>query len=411
MIDGIERKRKVLIITPFSPSGTFYDWMRTLLDSQRKDSSIDLRILALDECLPVPFRYMKHYRKPTPMSAMEEQRLSVWVIRHRVTVFPLGIGKKELAPMYARTGLKAVLKRWPNWEPDLVHVHWIFPYGIIAQQLAKHYSCPYMITAHGGVLTAKDGISESDIKKRDMVLGICGMAKKITCVGRSLFHVLNNIGVSQDKIRVIYNGVDVEKIAEVVETQRTRLDEQIRIVSVGNLIHLKGHDLTLQATAKIIATYPRIVLDIVGHGRLEHQLRSMVEKLGLSKNVVFHGRCSFEKTIEIISRGDIFCLPSRMEGFGLVYAEALACGKPVIATKDRGISYLIEEWGAGILVEPDSSDSVSAALEWLIQHPVDAKEMGRRGQKEVVSEFSWRHAAHEYNEMYRSLTEGEENGE
>ena len=125
--------------------------------------------------------------------------------------------------------------------------------------------------------------------------------------------------------------------------------------------------------------------------------------MGVSHKVKFKGRVSFTESVMLMCQSDIFCLPSKKEGFGLVYIEALACGLPVIITQGQGIYNLIEEWNAGILVEPDSEESVAHALTVLMENPDMAKEMALNGQVRVLRNFSWECSADKYNHIYNDI--------
>ena len=393
-------KRKVLVIAPFSTTGTHFHWMRSLLSCQRQAPEIDLRLLAFNGRLPYPFRLMSRYVATNPMTASEESRCRHWLLRCPVTVLPKGLLFRVLPRTWAFAAIKQLETRWSGWAPDLIHAHWLYPYGMIAKKAAGHFDCPFIITAHGGVVHR---IPRDRGFTRE-VLKLCHSSSRVSCVGNSLVQKLHTNGVPISKLQLVHNGVDLAEIEQAKKLRRPSLPAEKRyVVTIGRLIPGKGHDLTLQAIARLRTSYPDLHLLIIGDGSMAGKLKGLAATLGISQAVTFFGRLSFAEAMRILHESTVFCLPSHEEGFGLVYAEAMACGKPVIATRGQGISDLIETWNAGLLVEPDSADSVTEALDTLLKDSVRATEMAQRGRQRVREGFSWAGAAARYNSMYLSV--------
>jgi glycosyltransferase involved in cell wall biosynthesis len=111
-----------------------------------------------------------------------------------------------------------------------------------------------------------------------------------------------------------------------------------------------------------------------------------------------------EEALHKISEADIFSMPSRSESFGLVFLEAMACGKPVIGCFETGAEDLILHNKTGILVPKEDSESLSAALECLMTNLSWSKDLGEAGRKRA-EEFSWKISAFKYLELYRTIIE------
>ena len=388
--------KRVLIVTPFL-SGTFYDWMARLLNEQRKDQRFDIRVIAYSGRISKIFRFIKRYR---PDSSKMNFFDPTWVSIHKENVYPAGFFREHGINQFIKQTPKRLESQWSGWKPELIHVHWTWPFGRVGMDLAKFYNCPFVVTAHGGGVHQ---IGSGNKKVKREVLSVCRTASLVTCVGHSLKDSLVQHGISDQNISVIYNGVDLNLIHCIQKKFYKQYPRNKIILSSGGLIDKKGHHLTIKAFARLIKIHSNIELWIIGIGPEERFLKKLAGQMGVSHKVKFKGRVSFTESVMLMCQSDIFCLPSKKEGFGLVYIEALACGLPVIITQGQGIYNLIEEWNAGILVEPDSEESVAHALTVLMENPDMAKEMALNGQVRVLRNFSWECSADKYNHIYNDI--------
>ena len=127
------------------------------------------------------------------------------------------------------------------------------------------------------------------------------------------------------KAYVVYNGVDIEKFVPLKHENK-----KVEIISIGNLIQLKGHDFTIRAIKQLIEEGNRnIHLRIVGRGNKEKELKQLVNELKLEEYVEFLGYLSYDNVLSLLQNSDIFVLPSYYEALGCVYLEAMSCGRCV----------------------------------------------------------------------------------
>jgi glycosyltransferase involved in cell wall biosynthesis len=119
--------------------------------------------------------------------------------------------------------------------------------------------------------------------------------------------------------------------------------------------------------------------------------------------VEFVGRVPHIRALQYIAAADVFSLPSWSEGFGIVYVEAMACGKPVIACRGEGPEDFVEHGKTGLLVKPRDVDNLVEALDFLLSNPEEARAMGERARKVVLENYTWEKNAEKIVKVYKEL--------
>jgi glycosyltransferase involved in cell wall biosynthesis len=213
-------------------------------------------------------------------------------------------------------------------------------------------------------------------------------------------------------IRVILNGVNIERFRMLTDKERARararfgISEGHKVVcAVAALIPEKGISYLLQAAQPILDAHPDTVFLIAGDGRLSDQLAQEARDLGIAGHVVFLGL--LPDVAELIATSDVVVVPSVwQEPAGLVVVEALASGRPVVATRVGGIPEYVEDGISGVLVEPRSAEQIALAVNKLLATPELAEGIGRAGRRLAVSNFTIERWVSETLEIYgiRSLS-------
>jgi phosphatidylinositol alpha-1,6-mannosyltransferase len=194
-------------------------------------------------------------------------------------------------------------------------------------------------------------------------------------------------------------GIDTDHFSpqDASELRRERgLTNKKVIVSVGRLVHRKGQDVLIEAMPAIIKEVPEAHLLMIGEGPYRGYLENRVKVLGIQERVTFIGRIQYAELPRYICLGDIFVMPSRsrlagleVEGLGIVYLEASACGLPVIAGNSGGAPDAVLEGKTGLVVEgTNKSDVASAAIELLLDAD-RSKAMGVAGRQWIIQEWRW----------------------
>lgn len=169
-------------------------------------------------------------------------------------------------------------------------------------------------------------------------------------------------------------------------------DEPLRLLFVGNCTRLKGLDLLIEALSLLWDVHLR--LDIVGDVTLEpryyKRLARRAKALGVSERVTFHGAISHEVLGRFYSRADIFTFPSLYEGFGIVLAEAMQAGLPIVATRIGPVNEIVREGENALLVPPADSAALAGAIRRLADNPTLRDNFGRRSRELAGSLPTWK---------------------
>lgn len=237
---------------------------------------------------------------------------------------------------------------------DLIHAHFSSPAGTVARILSRETGIPYVVTEHSSQFDRllADGIDVSKVV-RD--------ADAVICVSPGIEQeVRDTIDGELDNLRVIPNGVDTSAFKLTADV-RPR-SGPLRLLFVGHLIPRKGADVLLTALRRLTDNGMKVELTIIGIGAESGPLHRQAETLGISSNVHFAGGVSHGDIAHFFSDCDVFVLPSFAESFGVVVIEALATGKPVIATRSGGPEHIIDE-SVGMLVEPGDVEALASAIQ------------------------------------------------
>jgi phosphatidylinositol alpha-1,6-mannosyltransferase len=151
----------------------------------------------------------------------------------------------------------------------------------------------------------------------------------------------------------------------------------------------KGADTLISALPRVLKTAPDTSLVLVGDGDDRPRLEHLARNLGVSESAHFLYGLSPAQLFACYANCDVFALPSRGEGFGLVFLEAMACSKPVIGGAHGGIPDIVEDGVTGLLVPHGDAEHLAQALESLLNHPNEAREMGARGRKRVQKDYTF----------------------
>ncbi len=214
---------------------------------------------------------------------------------------------------------------------------------------------------------------------------------------------------SAQKMVKIAPGIDIDHFSPQDSTQlrkELKLDNKRVIVSVGRLVHRKGQDHLIQALPEIVKSVPDAHILMVGQGPYLSHLKQLVEKLNLVDHVSFIGRIQYAQLPQYICAGDIFAMPSRsrffgleVEGLGIVYLEASACGLPVIAGSSGGAPDAVVNGVTGFVVDGENDQEIASAAINLLKDTDCAKAMGQAGREWIVENWRWEIWSKRFNQL------------
>lgn len=218
---------------------------------------------------------------------------------------------------------------------------------------------------------------------------------------------VRHYGISPEKTRVIYNGIDTEEFdPKAIGTDPTEFDGKPVVGTVGSLTPVKGQSSLIKAAPEILERFPDAEFVLVGDGPLRDELESLARNLGVEEHVRFTG--IRQDIPEILSQFDVFVFPSRpansqrvAETLGIAVLEAMAMEVPVIASDTGGVSEVIEQGESGLLVSPDDPGAIVKSVETIISNQSVGDELARSGRERVLDRFSIEEAVDAYEAVYR----------
>ncbi len=204
---------------------------------------------------------------------------------------------------------------------------------------------------------------------------------------------------SADAMVKIAPGIDTEHFAPLDSSSlrdSLGLGEKKVIVSVGRLVHRKGQDRLIESMRAIVQEVPTAHLLLIGEGPYRQHLQALVRKYALDDHISFIGRIQYADLPQYICIGEIFAMPSRsrffgleVEGLGIVYLEASACGLPVIAGASGGAPDAVIDGTTGVVVDGLDNAAIAVAVINLLNNPTQARLMGQAGRRWIVEKWSW----------------------
>jgi len=219
-------------------------------------------------------------------------------------------------------------------------------------------------------------------------------------------------GIEEEKIHVIYNGVDTHKFKPRPDRAELRrefgLEERKKIVLfVGRLYHRKGLEILLRSIPPVIQQFRDVKFAISGTGfkKKEESLRDLAKELEIEDYVTFLGYVPDEKLPDLYSGSDIFVLPAIYENFPFAILEAQATALPVISTKVGGIPEFLINNENGFLIDPGDPAQLTQRILTLLQDSKLAKKMGSQGRKLIEEKFAWRLITNQVIDLYHRLLE------
>jgi glycosyltransferase involved in cell wall biosynthesis len=291
--------------------------------------------------------------------------------------------------------LPAILKKHRETPFDLIHAHAALPCGHAAELVSRRLSIPFIVSVHGldAFFTRQAGAIAGNSCKR-VAERVYRSASALICISEKVRERV--IAETQANVTVIHNGVDVEKFFPEEYPAN-----DLSVLSVGNLIAIKGHALLLRAFARVLRDAPESFLEIIGDGPERKRLRQLAAKLGIANRVHFSGRRSRDYVARAMRRCAVFALPSSYEGLGCVYLEAMACAKPVIGCRGQGIEDVIEHGKSGMLVTPENEQELTDAMETILRDKELRQRMGKDALAIILDRLTLSHQAQQMAEVYR----------
>jgi len=285
-----------------------------------------------------------------------------------------------------------------------IHSHWGSTTATMAYIISQLTGIPWSFTLH-----------RWDIKENNLLKEKCKTAKFIRCISehgkKELLKIIGNNYAK--KVYVIHMGI---KISDKLETPKERNCDIFQVVVPARLCEVKGHKYLIEAISYLNKhnhdKIKNLRCTFYGDGPLKRKLKRLIKKKKLSKYIKICPFIPHEKLINIYknNKADLVILPSintkggQHEGIPVSLMEAMSYKIPVISTNTGGIPELLSN-NAGIIVEEKNPKEIAKAIEYLIEHPDEAKKMGENGRKAVLEKYNWESESKKLLKIYEKLTE------
>jgi teichuronic acid biosynthesis glycosyltransferase TuaC len=279
---------------------------------------------------------------------------------------------------------------------NVIHAHAALPCGHAAALLSRELGIPLAVTVHG-----LDAFSTNQVGGRagqwcqHVSRWVYRSASQVICISEKVREQVMQ-GAAPVKSTVIYNGVDPEMFSPAESAAASDI-----ILSVGNLIPIKGQELLLRAFAAVESRYPAATCVIIGDGPERSRLERLAGELRITGKVTFLGRQSRSSVANAMRSCALFALPSRYEGLGCVYLEAMSAAKPVIACRGQGIEEIVQHRVNGWLIAPEDLPGLTEALETLLGDAQMRRQMGEVARRTIQNGLTLAHQAERLVRAYR----------
>ena len=279
------------------------------------------------------------------------------------------------------------------------------PLALMASALRKNGVSNIVALSHGHeVWWAKIPIFKQLLRK------IIKDVDHLGYLGNFTKNEIINVSNEPNKLIQIAPGIDTNHFMPRTSSAKLiakyRLEDRRIIICVARLVHRKGQDQLIQAMPKILESHPDAILLLVGVGPIKQMLENSARQLRITHKIVFAGRISHDELPDYLAISEIFAMPVRsrfsgleVEGLGIVYLEASACGKPVVVGNSGGAADAVIDGVTGLLVDSSKVDEISNAICKLLDDPIKGKQMGQAGRDWVMENWQMSNWSKKFNKL------------
>jgi len=277
---------------------------------------------------------------------------------------------------------------------DAIHAGRVLPEGVVALAAARLRGLPCVIYAHGEEVTTWTQPMKSRVMRATYRL-----ADRVIANSEFTRQELVRIGVPSERITLVHPGVDIQRFRPGLPCEDLRraigvAPGQRLLLSVGRLSRRKGFDTVIRALPALRTQGLDVRYAVIGIGEDRDYLLALAQEAGVAERVHLLGHVSPDDLPRWYNACDVFVMANRAingdnEGFGMVFLEAAACGKPVVAGQDGGTGAAVEDGITGLRVDGSALDQVTQTIARILRDPGIARSMGDRAFERASRQFSW----------------------
>lgn len=334
--------------------------------------------------------------KKNRMLDLSDKPYNVNVTTIPIFYAPTDSSYKNLGEKHFKAVEKALKNN--NYEFGLIHSHFTWSAGYVGGKLKEKYGTPFIATAHGYDIY---DLPFRDNEWKEKIEYVLNTADYIITVSNSNLECIKKLGI-KSPVKVIPNGFISGSFypRDVKECRKTLnlLPGKKIILTVGNLVEIKGHQHLIKAVSEIVKNRKDILCIIIGSGELKNKLEKQIKKAGLENYILLAGGRPHDEIPVWMNACDVFVLPSLNEGNPTVMFECLGCGKPFVGTKVGGVPEIIISEEYGLLVEPADSEDLAEKILIALD-----KEWNYEMISKYAEQFTWENLAREILTVYQHV--------
>lgn len=359
-----------------------------------KTGAVETKVVAPVPWFPSSAKFFGDYARFAATPRLEKH--NGIEVHHPRYFLPPKVGMNIAPYSIAASALPTIKKiQAEGFEFDLIDAHYYYPDGVAAGIIAKKLGKPFVVTARGSDLNL---IPQYTYPRR-LIRKTAEQAYASIGVCKALMDKLADLGAEQKKLYVFRNGVDLNKFKpedQSLSRQKLGLPANCKILlSVGNLVELKGHDIAIRSLAKLPDD---VRLVIIGTGPERKTLEKLASSLQLVGRVTFAGQVANAELRWWYSAADTLVLCSSREGWANVLLESMACGTPAIASDISGTREVVSCDSAGLLMKDRTPNALSEAVLNLLRHYP-----GRTAVRQFAEKFSWDETSQAQLRLFESI--------
>lgn len=320
-----------------------------------------------------------------------------------------------LLPLYLTAACWGLWRWHRRVKFDVIHAHWVVPSGWVGAVVSSLTRTPLVLSLHGSDVFMLERNALADLAAH----WVFAHAGQVTACSTDLLERAQCHGLPTDKSQLVHYGVDNRSFRHDPEAGRAlrkqlgiALDAPI-VLALGRLVYKKGFEYLVQAIPDIAAQFGTVKVVIAGDGPLREDLLRLANKLDVHKHLLLISNVRWKDTVHYFNMCDVFVVPSvhdhrgNVDGLPNVMLEAMACGKPLIATRVAGIPEIVIDKQNGLLVEEKNPRQLAEAIVQLLASPALAARYGAVNRLKAETELAWNNVASRMVEVYeQAIAEG-----